>query len=77
LAPRIKYDLLILKSNEKTAEEARKTLQDRYRTFAQRTAQADEDDVLERFMNALASAYDPHSSYFSPAPSRISASGSA
>ena len=63
---RIKYDLLILKSNEKTAEEARKTLQDRYRTFAQRTAQADEDDVLERFMNALASAYDPHSSYFSP-----------
>lgn len=63
---RIKYDLLILKSNEKTAEEARKTLQDRYRTFAQRTAQADEDDVLERFMNAFASAYDPHSSYFSP-----------
>jgi carboxyl-terminal processing protease len=63
---RIKYDLLILKSNEKTADEARKTLQDRYRTFALRTAQADEDDVLERFMNALASSYDPHSSYFSP-----------
>ncbi len=50
----------------RTPEEARKTILDRYRTFAQRMRQADEDDVLERYMNALTTSYDPHTSYFSP-----------
>lgn len=63
---RIKYDLLVAKSNDMEAEEARKTVLDRYRTFAQRMRQADEDDVLERYMNALTTSYDPHTSYFSP-----------
>ncbi len=63
---RIKYDLLVAKANDEDAEEARKTILDRYRTFAQRMRQADEDDVLERYMNALTTSYDPHTSYFSP-----------
>src|SRR5690606_21617301 len=63
---RVKYDLLVLKSNEQNGEEARKTVLDRYRTFARRMHQMDDDDLLARYMNALTTSYDPHTSYFSP-----------
>ncbi len=63
---RIKYDLLVLKLNKQEGDEARDALRRRYKTILQRTEQTDADELLERYMNALTTSYDPHSSYFSP-----------
>ncbi|MBM4000538.1 MAG: tail-specific protease [Planctomycetes bacterium] len=63
---RIKYDLLVLKLNKTEGQEARDTLRRRYKAVRQRTEQTDSDEVLERYMNALTTSFDPHSTYFSP-----------
>jgi carboxyl-terminal processing protease len=63
---RVKYDLLVLKLNNTVGEEAIKTLRERYTNNVRRTSQTDDDELLERYMNALTTSYDPHSSYFSP-----------
>jgi len=43
-----------------------KTLTDRYKRFHKVILQYKEEDVFQLYMNALASAIDPHTSYFSP-----------
>jgi carboxyl-terminal processing protease len=75
---RIKYDLLVIKAGnaskpeaqqedpEAAAREARETVSRRYQNFARRMGQFDNDDLLELFLGAVTSAFDPHTSYMSP-----------
>jgi carboxyl-terminal processing protease len=63
---RVKHDLLILKAEGTVGEAAREKLSRRYRTFAKRMHQMDDEELLEMFLTAVCNAYDPHSSYMSP-----------
>lgn len=63
----IKWDLLIQKAANKADDtEARKRLRRRYRTIAQNKREADSDELLEVYLTALTTSYDPHSTYMSP-----------
>ena len=62
---RIKYSLLVLKSEDTEIEEAKDKLHRRYNSFAKRMKQFDEEEVTELFLTSLTTAYDPHSTYFS------------
>jgi carboxyl-terminal processing protease len=71
---RIKYDLLVLraektdgkpdKSEGKTPEQR---LTQRYHSFAKRMRQTDADELLEMYLTSLTTAFDPHTTYMSPA----------
>ena len=50
-----------------SVEIARTNLLKRYRQFAIITAEPDEDAIMQNFVNSVASAYDPHTAYMSPA----------
>ncbi|MCU0958536.1 MAG: carboxy terminal-processing peptidase [Pirellulaceae bacterium] len=75
---RITYDLLLLKagaakeveSGEKDAatreREAREKISQRYHNFARRMKQFDNNELLELYLTAITSSYDPHTSYMSP-----------
>jgi carboxyl-terminal processing protease len=71
---RIKYDLLVLKNadlkngdeaDSADAEDPREKLHRRYQSFAKRMHQTDEDELLEIFLTAVTSSYDPHTTYMS------------
>ena len=62
----IKYDFLLQKAAETELEDARKKLHRRYDTFVENRKQMDGDELLETYLNALTSSYDPHTSYMSP-----------
>jgi carboxyl-terminal processing protease len=62
---RIKYDLLVLKTDDTQGQEARDRLSRRYSSFAKRMYQTDEDELLEIFLTAITSSYDPHTTYMS------------
>ncbi len=65
---RIKYDLLFLEVVEKkTPKEARDQIKRRYRNIQRRWKQLDNEDLLELFLTSVTNAYDPHTSYMSPA----------
>ena len=51
---------------EQAAEGARTNLVKRYRQLSMLFAEPDEESVLQRYLNSVASAYDPHSDYLSP-----------
>ncbi len=63
---RIKYDLLVLKSDKTEGEAAREKLRRRYQSFAKRMHQTDADELLEMFITSILASYDPHTSYMSP-----------
>jgi len=62
---RIKYDLLVLKGDKKEDTEARDKLRRRYHSFAKRMHQADADELLEWYLTAITSSFDPHTTYMS------------
>ncbi|MCE5303490.1 MAG: hypothetical protein LLF97_10330, partial [Planctomycetaceae bacterium] len=93
---RVKYDLLVLKVNDKEEaadkeknkdkdkndsakngaaakpkteqeqmQEARQKLVRRYRSFAKRMHQIDNEELLEMYLNALTTSFDPHTDYMS------------
>ena len=62
----IKYALLDLRDDDKTAEEARDLLRRRYKRLARRYKSFDNDDLLEAFLTSVTSAFDPHSTYMAP-----------
>ena len=62
----IKYDFLLQKAADTEIEEARKKLHRRYDTYAENRKRMDSDELLEIYLNALTSSYDPHTSYLSP-----------
>ena len=66
---RIKYNLLVFRSDEeagmeKTPEER---LKNRYRAFSKRMNQFDNDDVIELYITAVTTSFDPHTTYMSKA----------
>ncbi|MCG6155714.1 carboxy terminal-processing peptidase [Rubinisphaera margarita] len=63
---RIKYELLDLKLEDNTLEEAREQLHRRYRTIAKNLKLTDEHEITEMYLSALTRSFDPHSSYMSP-----------
>ena len=63
---RIKYDMLILKVDDTEGQEAIDKLTRRYKSFQRRMHQTDSDELLEMYLTAMTSSYDPHTSYMSP-----------
>jgi len=64
----IKYDLLVLKANEKLeGQEARDKLSRRYHGLQKRMHQLKQHELLEWYLTSMTTAYDPHSTYMSPA----------
>jgi carboxyl-terminal processing protease len=62
---RIKYELLTLKLENKTGQEAIDKLTRRYQSFARRMHQTSADELLETYLTALTTSYDPHTTYMS------------
>ncbi len=63
---KVKSDGLSLLLTGKTWPEAAEILRKRYERVLQRSEKVTSDDVFESLMNAYATAYDPHSNYYSP-----------
>ncbi len=62
---RIKYDLLVLKGDDTVGQEARDKLSRRYHSFAKRMHQTDSDELLEMYLTAVTTSFDPHTTYMS------------
>lgn len=63
---RIKFDLLMLKLEDKGLDDARKRLKTRYRTNQVFMDQTEPYEVLELFLSSMTHCLDPHSAYMSP-----------
>ena len=63
---RVKYHLLLLKLEELEGQEARDKLHARYRSFSKRMHQVSADELLEMYLTAMSTGFDPHTSYMSP-----------
>jgi carboxyl-terminal processing protease len=63
---RVKNDWLRLILAGKEDKDIRETLDKRYADFQVRVEQLDGDDIFQTFLNAYASAIEPHTSYLGP-----------
>ena len=63
---RIKDSLIRLILNDKEPKKARELLVKRFTNQMKQIKQRDSQDVFQLYVNALASLYDPHTSYYSP-----------
>ncbi len=63
---RIKFDLLMLKLEDKKDDDPRKRLKTRYRTNQVYIDQTEPHEVLELYLSSMTHCLDPHSSYMSP-----------
>lgn len=63
---RVKYDLLRLKLEDVEGDAAREKLLKRYNSLQKRAEQTSNDELLEMYLTALTSSFDPHTSYMSP-----------
>ncbi len=63
---RVKYDLLVQIADDVEMEEAQEKLRKRYASIRKRWNQTDDDELLELYLTAMTSGFDPHSSYMSP-----------
>ncbi|MBU0472719.1 MAG: carboxy terminal-processing peptidase [Bacteroidetes bacterium] len=63
---RLKNDALNKNLQKEEWEKTSKTLVDRYKRFHKIILQYKEEDLFQLYMNAFASAIDPHTNYFSP-----------
>ncbi|HUT94667.1 MAG TPA: carboxy terminal-processing peptidase [Thermoguttaceae bacterium] len=62
----IKYDLLTLKLEGIEGEEAVTKLRSRYQSRFRRAHQTDREELLEIYLTAMTTAFDPHTAYMSP-----------
>jgi len=62
----VKFDLLKETADKVTMEEAIKKLTKRYESIRKSWQQTDNDELLERYLTAMTSSFDPHSSYMAP-----------
>ncbi len=62
---RIKYNLLVERTDKEAKVDPREKLKKRYRAFAKRMHQTDNGDVVEMFITAVTNSYDPHTAYMS------------
>lgn len=63
---RVKFDLLKEIADDVPVDEAVAKLRKRYDSIRKSWHQTDNDELLERYLSAMTSGYDPHSSYMSP-----------
>ena len=63
---RLKFDVLMLKADKSNKENPKERLRRRYASFAKRMHQMDSNELLETFLTAVTSAFDPHSNYMAP-----------
>ncbi len=63
---RIKYDLIQFKLDDETDEEGKKRLHSRYRTVQRNIEQMKQIEILEFYLTALTTCFDPHSTYMAP-----------
>ncbi|MEM6330538.1 MAG: carboxy terminal-processing peptidase [Planctomycetota bacterium] len=63
---RVKFDLLVKKADEEADDEAKRKLRKRYTGIQKRWQQTTDDDLLEIYLTAMTSGFDPHSTYMSP-----------
>lgn len=63
---RVKYDLLVLEGDGVTGQAAVDRLRRRYERMSERVALRLPEDVDSGFIEAIASSYDPHTSYMPP-----------
>lgn len=63
---RVKFDLLKETADKVPLDEAVKKLKKRYGSIQKSWQQTDNDELLERYLTAMTSAFDPHSSYMAP-----------
>jgi len=60
---KIKFDLLTLKLSDTSLNDGKERLMKRVRGLWKEYSQYEDDDVVAMFINSMAAAYDPHSSY--------------
>ena len=60
---KIKFDLLTLKLGDTNLKEGKERLMKRVRGLWKDFSQYENDDVVSMFLNSMAAAYDPHSTY--------------
>ena len=63
---RIKYDLIQFRLDNETDEEGQKRLHSRYKTVQRNIEQMKQNEILEFYLTALTTCFDPHSTYMSP-----------
>lgn len=63
---RVQHDALTLHLAGRDADEIRDNLERRYQNIARTAEESDAEEVMNRYLTAWASAFDPHSGYFSP-----------
>jgi carboxyl-terminal processing protease len=63
---RLKYDLLSKKADKVADKEAHDKVERRYHSLDKRMHQMSSDEVLERYLTALTTSFDPHTDYMSP-----------
>ncbi|MDD4932550.1 MAG: carboxy terminal-processing peptidase [Methylacidiphilaceae bacterium] len=63
---RVKYELLQGLLSKENPAQTRKTIARRYSRFLKEMREADTEEIVDYYLNALAHAYDPHSDYQSP-----------
>jgi carboxyl-terminal processing protease len=63
---RVKFDLLKEITDDVPMDEAIKKLRKRYDSINKSWQQTDNDELLERYLSAMTTAFDPHSSYMAP-----------
>lgn len=66
----LKYDILVLKADKSNKEDIRERLRRRYQSIAKRMHQTDSNELLEMFLTAVTSSFDPHSTYMAPVSSK-------
>ena len=62
---RIKYELMVRRADKEDLEEARKNIVRRYENFGRRRHQTDSEELLEMYLTAITSSFDPHTNYMS------------
>jgi len=63
---RVKYEFLDLSSEKKLeGKEAAEKISKRYHQLSKRMKQTDNDELLEMYLTALTTSYDPHTTYMS------------
>jgi carboxyl-terminal processing protease len=63
---RIKNDLINLYLSDEDEDEALDTLRKRYKSIVRRSEQIKDNEIFQIYVNAYASAIEPHTGYFSP-----------
>jgi carboxyl-terminal processing protease len=63
---RVKYDLMKELADDVALDEAVTKLTKRYNSIGKSWQQTDNDELLERYLSAMTTSFDPHSSYMAP-----------